>query len=85
MNDDVKQLGSGLKKENYAFTVDAIGTPWDVYYLTDRDGKEGMIAFRLKGEQWEIGFLQAGEFTPEQVAEALEGHTKVVVGHPDQR
>lgn len=67
---DVK-LGRGLREEDFAFTVEAQGTPWDVYHLTDREGKKGMIAFRQVNGQWQIGFLRAGEFTPEEVTREL--------------
>jgi hypothetical protein len=63
--------GSGLKPENFAFTVEALGTPWDVYRLTDKEGKAGMIAFREINGRWEIGFFRAGEFTPEEVVREL--------------
>lgn len=63
--------GSGLRPENFAFTVEARGTPWDVYRMTDKEGKAGMVAFRGVNGNWEIGFFKAGEFTPEEVVQAL--------------
>jgi hypothetical protein len=59
-----------LQKENYAFTIEVLGTPWDVYRFT-RDGKKGMLAFRMIKGKFEIGFFRAGEFTEDAVAQAI--------------
>lgn len=61
-----------IKQEDYAFTVMAGGTPWDVYRFHAMD-KDGMVAFRAgSGEvKFEIGFFRAGTFTEEEVATAL--------------
>ena len=60
----------GVHPSDYAFTVEAQGTPWDVYRLW-KDGVRGMVAFRKVGEQFEVGFIRVGEFTADEVAEAL--------------
>lgn len=63
-------MNPGVKKEDYAFTVEALGTPWDVYRFT-KDGAHGMMAFRKVGETWEIGMFRKGEFSPEEVVRLL--------------
>ena len=57
-------------KDDYAFTVQAVGALWDVYRFSEQ-GKKGMFAFRVHNGQHEIGFFRAGDFTEEQVAKAL--------------
>lgn len=65
-------MGSPLREENFAFAVEACGSPWSVYRFM-KDGKRGMLAFRQTPQgKWEIGFLKAGEFTPEEVVAALQ-------------
>lgn len=67
-----------MRKKDYAFSVEALGSQWDVYRFV-KDGKRGMVAFRQSAPasaaapngQWEIGFFKAGEFTPEQVKAVL--------------
>lgn len=64
------QICSRSTEGDYAFTVQAVGAPWDVYRFKE-EGKKGMFAFRVHKGQHEIGFFQVGEFTEEQVAKAL--------------
>lgn len=47
---------------------------WDVFRLVGPNGKPGMMAFRKNAitDQWEIGFMRAGEFTEDQIVEALQ-------------
>jgi hypothetical protein len=59
-----------LRKEDYAFTIEVLGTPWDVYRFT-RDGKKGMLAFRMVKGQFEIGFFRAGEFNEDEIAKTI--------------
>jgi len=59
-----------IKQEDFAFSVDAHGSRWDVYRF-DKDGKRGTLAFREKNGKFEIGVFKAGELTQEEVLEAL--------------
>lgn len=67
-----------IREEDYAFSVEVLGSQWDVYRF-EKDGKKGMLAFRQTAPKspenprgkWEIGMFTAGELTPEQVAEKL--------------
>jgi len=61
-----------IKPEDYAFTVMAGGTPWDVYRFHAR-GKDGMVAFRaVTGDvKFEISFFRAGTFTEEEIISAI--------------
>jgi hypothetical protein len=59
-----------LRKEDYVFTLQVHGPPWDVYRFK-RVGKQGMLALRMIEGAPEIGFFCAGEFTEEEIVRAL--------------
>ena len=64
------------RKEDFAFSVKVPELPgeWHVFRMVGPNGKAGMMAFRQNPatEQWEIGFMRAGEFTEAQVVSALQ-------------
>lgn len=68
--DLARKVGSGLREEDFAFTVEAAGFKWDVYRFT-LNGKRGTIAFKMEGEQATISVFQAGELTEEQSKAAI--------------
>jgi hypothetical protein len=55
-----------IREEDYAFTVEACGTPWDVYRFV-KDGKRGTLAYRKVNDRFQIGLFQVGELTQEEV------------------
>jgi len=71
-------MSLGMKESDFAFTVEARGHLWDCYRI-EKGGQRGMLAFRQTDPKsaatphgkWEIGFMRVGEFTADQVAEAL--------------
>lgn len=59
-----------LNADDFAFSVEAGGSRWDVYYFI-KDQKEGTLAFREKDGQFEIGVFKAGKLNSDEVLEAL--------------
>lgn len=59
-----------LDRDDFAFSVDAVGTPWDVYRFR-RHGRRGMLAVRLVDGLPEVGFFAPGEYTKEEVARQI--------------
>ena len=66
-----RTVAAGLREEDFAFTIKAVGAKWDVYRFTLR-GKRGTIAFKMEDEQVTISVFQAGELTKGQTAAAIE-------------
>jgi hypothetical protein len=66
-----RTVAAGLREEDFAFTVKAVGAEWDVYRFTLR-GKRGTIAFKMEDEQVTISVFQAGELTRAQSVAAIE-------------
>jgi hypothetical protein len=66
-----RSIASGLREEDFAFTVKAVKSEWDVYRFTLR-GKRGTIAFKMEDEQVTISVFQAGELTRAQSVAAIE-------------
>lgn len=50
----VRRMGE-LQAEDYAFTVEAAGSAWDVYRITI-NGIEGMVAWRPEGKRYVVGY-----------------------------
>jgi len=65
-----RTVAAGLREEDFAFTVEAVGSKWDVYRFTLK-GKRGTIAFKMEGEQVTISVFQAGELTKDQTVAAV--------------
>lgn len=70
------QVIVALQQNDFAFSVEALGTPWDVYRFENEDGQRGMIAFRLleldEGDKKvDVGFFKLGLFTEEEIVQAL--------------
>ncbi len=59
-----------LQEKDYAFSVDAQGTPWDVYKFT-LNGIRGMTAVRIVDGKLEVGTFRKGDFKPEEVQQQL--------------
>lgn len=70
MTDHAREVASGLREEDFAFTVEAVGSKWDVYRFTLR-GKRGTIAFKMEDGHVTISVFQAGELTEEQAKAAI--------------
>jgi hypothetical protein len=78
-------METGIKKKNYAFTVEVLGEKWDCYYFK-KDGKDGTMAFTKRqharekgepsGEHFVIGLFRAGRLTEAQAKTALEETAK---------
>lgn len=66
----IRDTCAALKEDDYQFSVDARGTPWDAYYFTAK-GYRGTVAFRIIEGQLEIGVFQRGEMTAEAVVAVL--------------
>ncbi len=63
-------VASTIREEDYAFTVEAGGTEWDVYRFCV-NGRDGMVAWRNHDGQVEIGFFRAGSFTEKDVVSGI--------------
>ncbi len=61
---------SRLQEKDYAFTVEALGTPWDVYTFV-LNGIRGMTAVRIVDGRMEVGTFCKGEHKPEDVQRQL--------------
>jgi hypothetical protein len=70
----IAEVMSALKENDYAFTVSALGSTWDVYRFT-RNGVAGMIAARDRNGRLEVGFFRAGDWSPEYVTRILNQAT----------
>lgn len=66
-----RDVASGLREEDFAFTVEAVGSKWDVYRFTLRE-KRGTLAFKMEGKQVTISVFQAGELTKAQAVAAIK-------------
>jgi hypothetical protein len=64
-------MNPGVKKEDYAFTVEARGETWDCYHFKKED-KQGTLGFTKRGENFVIGLFTAGHLTREQAIKELE-------------
>jgi hypothetical protein len=61
----------GIKREDYAFTVEVQGEKWHVYYFV-KDGKRGTMAFTPRDGKFTIGLFCAGNLTEAQAKAKLE-------------
>jgi hypothetical protein len=69
-NPDIKADLNTIRPEDFAFSIDASDSRWDVYRFT-KDGKRGTLAFTQRDGKFVIGVFAAGELTTEEVAAAL--------------
>jgi len=69
--DFILAICSKLKEEDFAFTVNAAGTPWDVFRFTTPANQKGMVAYRMVDGRHEIGFFRKGEWTPADIEQYL--------------
>jgi hypothetical protein len=74
----IRYVASTIREDDFAFTVEARGTPWDVYNFTmPLDAPAtlqgiGMLAWRLVEGELEIGFFRFGRHhTAEDIQKAL--------------
>jgi hypothetical protein len=51
----IREACMRLEARDFRFSVDARGTPWDVYRITIR-GRPGLVAFRLVNGVAEVGY-----------------------------
>lgn len=66
-----RRVAAGIREEDFAFTVKACGSLWDVYRFALK-GKRGTLAFKMVNEVVTIGVFQSGELTEAQVIVALD-------------
>lgn len=71
VKDFILAICSKLKEEDFAFTVNAAGTPWDVFRFTTPAKQKGMVAYRLVAGRHQIGFFRKGEWAPADIELAL--------------
>lgn len=74
----IRYVATTLREDDFAFSVDARGTPWDVYNFTmPLDAPPtlqglGMLAWRIVEGELEIGFFRYGRHhTAEDIQKAL--------------
>lgn len=60
----------GIRKKDFAFTVEVRGTKWDVYHFR-KDGKPSTMAYAKIGDTWTIGIFCASYLTMKQVVRKL--------------
>jgi hypothetical protein len=61
---------NNLKENDFMFSVEAQGTPWDVYRFCC-SGVEGTIAFRIINNNMEIGILRKGHLSETEIIDTL--------------
>lgn len=67
----IMETCSKLKEDDHAFTVEALGTPWDVYRFVAKNGQPGTVAIRRVNGEAEIGLFRAGTLTESEVVQGL--------------
>lgn len=68
--DTILGIVADLQSEDFAFTVTAHGTPWDVYRFNHK-GRRGTVALRIVSQKLEIGTFRQGELTELEVVREL--------------
>ena len=69
--DLIREACTRLEARDFRFSVDALGTPWDVYRIAIR-GQPGLVAFRLIEGRVEIGYCDLNlDVTAEDIVQAL--------------
>lgn len=66
----IRDALGALSEDDYAFSVECMGTPWDVYRLT-RAGRRWTTAFRVLDGQLQVGLFMVGELTGDEVVNNL--------------
>ena len=67
----IRQALQRLKEEDYRYSVEAVGPPWDVYYVADLAGQPAMVAVRLVDGQAEVGGVGKGDWDEERMRNLL--------------
>jgi hypothetical protein len=62
---------SRLTEKDHAFSVECLGSDWDVYRLTAA-GRRWTTAFRIKNGQLEVGVFMVGELTRDEIVFRLQ-------------
>lgn len=75
MNYDAKEharkVAFGMTEKDFAFTVSAVGSDWDVYHFKTAREKAGTLAFKVEDEQVVISVFQSGHLTKAQAKAAV--------------
>jgi hypothetical protein len=68
-----RTVAANVTEEDYAFTVKAVGSDWDVYHFKTDNGKDGTLAFKVDDatKQVTISVFQAGHLTKVQATAAV--------------
>lgn len=66
-----EKIAASLTEKDYAFTVSAVGTNWDVYHFRTPSGKDGTLAFKVEDEQVTISVCQSGHLSKAQARAAV--------------
>lgn len=61
----------GIRPQDYAFTVEARSSKWDVYHFR-KNKKWGTLAFRYHEGRWEIGLFKLGKLQRDEAARELD-------------
>ena len=60
-----------LREEDFRFTVEVTGPPWDVYYVSMLGNRPALVAVRLVEGRAEIGAIGEAHFDEEQMKKRL--------------
>jgi hypothetical protein len=66
-----REVAANVKEEDFAFTVRAVESDWDVYHFKTAAGKPGTLAFKVENEQVTISVFQSGHLTKVQARAAV--------------
>lgn len=60
-----------LKEDDFRFTVEVSGPPWDVYYVRELGGRPALLAVRLVDGHAEIGTVGEADWDADKMIASL--------------